>query len=311
MRYRIQDWLMTGLCTGLSLALIPNAVARDRLPLARPSTAPLVAQGYISLIANTLYQHYSLGYPAPVMTTSFNARQISQIHIEFVRRLIADLGPVVGYKAALTSEAAQAQFGVIQPLYGFLLEDMLLEDGTELSVDFASLPVAEGDLIVRVGSTDINTAETDTELLASLDAVIPFIELPDRVYQEGSQPRAGDLVAINVGARAGVMGEAIPLDEDTDWQSQLGQIRVTMKNTDGQTIGIGDSSALLGHPLNVVRWLRDELRSQGLELRPGDLLSLGTITSPIPVEAEMTLTVEYFGLTDDPVEVSVSFEADS
>jgi 2-keto-4-pentenoate hydratase len=261
------------------------------------------------MIVDALFQQYTLGYPAQVLTTGLSPRQVGEVQVQFVRRLQSTLGPVVGYKAALTSAAAQQRFGVSQPLYGFLLQDMLLESGATLPANFGARPVAEGDLIVRVGSADINTAQTDQELLAGLDAVIPFLELPDLVYQDSARVDAAALVAVNVGARAGVMGRPIAMAPTAAWFTRLGQIQVQLVNGRGQTIASGSSQALLGHPLNVVRWLRDTLQSQGVDLRPGDLLSLGSITAPMPVEGETSLRARYFGFeTERSVDVTVNFD---
>ncbi len=56
---------------------------------------------------------------------------------------------------------------------------MLLPSGSIVPANFGARPLFEGDLIVRVGSDAINDATTRQEVLAALDAVIPFIELPD------------------------------------------------------------------------------------------------------------------------------------
>jgi 2-keto-4-pentenoate hydratase len=302
------------LAVGLTVGLVTQVqAAKPRLRVEQIALSPTLelAQGYLGWIANSLFQHYQLAYPAPALTTGLSPQQVGQVQIQFVRRLKEDMGPVVGFKAALTSETAQRQFGVSQPLLGFLLEQMLLESGATLPADFGARPVSEGDLMVRVGSEAINQAETDADLLASLDAVIPFIELPDLVYQVGARVDAGALVAANVGARYGVLGEPMALTPETDWYTQLGQIRVRMINDRGQTIASGESHALLGHPLNVVRWLRDTLKAQGVTLKPGDLLSLGTITPPMSVEAGTTVRARYyFGAElNHSAEVRVTFES--
>jgi 2-keto-4-pentenoate hydratase len=276
-----------------------------------PGAAPPRGGGYLGLMAASLAEHYLLGYPAMVVTQNLGFRQVNQVQLLFVRRLSEDLGPVVGYKAALTNPTAQARFQLTHPLYGFLLEDMVLDSGATLPADFAVTPMAEGDLMVRVKDASINQATTDAELLAALDAVIPFIELPDLIYANPAQVNASALVAANVGARYGVMGEAIALEPTDDWQTRLGNIRVVIKNGQGQYLTEGTSRAL-GHPLTIVRWLRDTLNSQGIELRPGDLLSLGTLTPILNVEADMVLEAEYFGLHADLEQserVRVSIEA--
>ena len=83
---------------------------------------------------------------------------------------------------------------------GTLLEKMLLKNGTVLPADFDARPMCEDDLIVRVGSDSINQAKTVEEALRCIDAVIPFIELPDLVYAEVVKINGSALIAINVGA---------------------------------------------------------------------------------------------------------------
>ena len=297
-----RHWLWS-LSLGLGLAIGGAVPQAAELPERR------LAQGYGDIVAVSLLQHYQAGYPAPVLTYGMASRQVDAIHRTFVRRLMEEAGPIVGYKLALSNPQAQAQVGVNHPLYGFLLEEMLLDSGSSLPLQFGSRPRAEGDLMVRVGSADINEARTDAELLAALDAVFPFLELPDLVYQENSRPDAGALVAVNVGARFGILGEEIALADDAS--EQLGNIRVVLENSRGQFLAEGNSQTLLGHPVNAVRWLRDTLQLQGVELKPGDMLSLGSMTPLIDItEKELAgIQAHYFGLDSrDSVTMEVVFE---
>ncbi|MEM7066048.1 MAG: hydratase [Cyanobacteria bacterium P01_B01_bin.77] len=308
-------WLQ-GIGLGLLMAGGATAIQAAEAPLPKPLRPLRLAQSYTDLVAVSLFQHYTAGYPAPILTDGLSSRQIDSVHVTFVRRLInaaGDSGSVVGYKVALTNPQAQAQLGVTHPLYGFLLENMLLEDGATLPLAFGSRPQAEGDLMVRVGNADINQAETDLELLAGLDAVVPFLELPDLIYQENALVNAGALVAVNVGARYGIVGDPVELESDTSGLEQLANIRVVLNNARGQFLAEGHSTDLLGHPINAVRWLRDTLQTQGVALRPGDLLSLGSITSLVSLESGTDITgieARYFGLesTERSTDLEVSFE---
>ena len=309
---RILTYLISGI--GLGAALGAQAVGKPGLTRQFVYTAQSYAQSYTDWIANTLYHHYTLEYPAPVMTAGISSQQAEQLQVSFVRRLREELGSVVGFKAALTNPASQERFGVNHPLYGFLLEKMLLESGAKLPLRFGARPVAEGDLMVRVGSDSVNTAATDEELLASLDAVIPFMELPDLIYEEGAPVDAAALVVVNVGARYGVMGDPVDLAPSEEWMIRLGQIRVQLTNSDGQTLAAGESTALLGHPINTVRWLRDTLAAQGIRLSPGDLLSLGSLTPPAPLEAGQ-MRARYFGLDPNKapersLDISITLESE-
>ncbi|NEQ53079.1 MAG: hypothetical protein F6K11_23560 [Leptolyngbya sp. SIO3F4] len=164
-----------------------------------------------------------------------------------------------------------------------------------------------------VGSADINQAETDLELLAGLDAVIPFLELPDLIYEEDASVNAGALVAVNVGARYGIMGDPMALAAEDSGLAQLANIRVVLNNDKGQFLAEGNGTNLLAHPINAVRWLRDTLQSQGVDLKPGDLLSLGSVTKLVPLDTDTDVTgieARYFGLdsTERSIDLEVSFE---
>lgn len=224
-----------------------------------------------------------------------------------VVRLSHVLGPVVGYKAALTNPAAQARFGVHEPIRGTLLEQMLRPDGATVTLEPGLEMLAEADLLVRVGSEKIHVAQSDAELLAGLAEVIPFLELPDRVFAPTIQVDGPSLVAANAGARLGIIGRPIPLSGARDWPERLASFRAELCDGDGKVLATGRGRDLLGHPLNVVRFLRDSVRIEKRGLKTGDLLSLGSVAPMVPVQTGGVRRVRYIGLDPaGPVEIAVT-----
>lgn len=247
--------------------------------------------------------------PAQAISHNLTLAESQQVQSKFIQILSQSLGEPVGYKAGLTSLAAQEKFGVDRPLLGVLLEQMLLPNGAVLPANFGARPMTEGDLMVRVGSDKINQAKTIAEVLASLDAVMPFIEVPDLVYGSEVKMDGSAIAAINIGARYGILGNPIPLNNQHDWQTSLAAIRLEILDANGTILATGNSRSLLGHPLNVVLWIKDTLQAEGKQLKKGDLLSLGTITPLMPVKPNTTIRAKYIGL--DPngtVEILVKFE---
>ncbi len=239
----------------------------------------------------------------------FTSEQAKVIQEKVINILSSYQGEVIGYKAALTNPNAQETFNVSQPLLGILLENMLLPSGIKVPANFGANPMIEGDLMVRVSSEKINEATTPEETLQYLDAVIPFLELPDLVYDQNIKVNGEMLMAINAGARLGVVGNIIPLNQEIGTNNSLKNISVTLKDESGKVIAQGNSNALLGDPLNVVFWIKEQLKTQGKTLKKGDLLSLGSITSLLPVEAEKTILAEYEGLPKTETEtIIVNFE---
>lgn len=285
---------------------------KNNMALVSNSFNPETSTKNILSLSQQLAEHYLSKTPASAVTDNLTLAEAQQIQAEFVRILSETLGNPVGYKAGLTSSPAQEKFGVSQPLLGVLLEKMLLPNGAVLPANFGTTPMTEGDLIVRVGSDAINQANTMSEALACLDAVIPFIEVPDLVYGSAVKIDGKAIAAINIGARYGILGQPIPLTNNQDWLNRLAAIRLEIIDENGTTLATGNSSALLGHPLTVVLWIKDTLQAQGKQLKKGDLLSLGTITPLMPVKPNSIIRAKYIGLDPiDPnkdIEISVKFE---
>ena len=228
-----------------------------------------------------------------------------QFQRQYAHRLSTRLGSQRGYKVAMSSLAAQRHFGVSEPLYGVLFNDMLLQSPARLPVKFGARGLLEADLLVRVKDNGINEVTAIEELLSHLDAVIPFVELPDPLW---SGPlSAARLVAVNCGARYGVLGEPVALNEDSNWQQRLAEFSVELRGPEGELLAAGSGDALLGHPLEAVFWLVRRLRQDGLALNPGDLLSLGSLTPPSKPDSGFYQAI-YSGLDPaGPTTVSIEF----
>lgn len=220
------------------------------------------------------------------------------------RRLVEKLesmeNRIVGYKAGLTNALVQQRFGAASPVRGVLLEKMLLRDGAAVPADFGARPVFEADLIVMVKDAAIHEARTHQEVLRSLSMVIPFIELPDLMVAEG-EPMTGSLITmLNVGAKLGVAGKGIPVKPTAEFAAALANMHVVTLDESGKELARGPGTAILGHPLNAVIWLAEDLRKSRIRLKSGDMLSLGAFSAPLKPTPGLAVTVRYLGLPGDP-----------
>ena len=225
--------------------------------------------------------------------------------------LVAELGKsqgkIVGYKAGLTNKAVQQRFGYPAPVRGVLFEKMLLRDGAEVPAKFGARPVFEADLVVEVKDEGINQAGTPLEVLRHLSQIYPFIELPDLVVAEGEPLNGPIIVAINVGARLGVLGKPFAAEATPEMVDALAKMNVVMRDQDGKELAKGPGSAILDQPLNAVIWLAQDLAKTGGKLRAGDLLSLGSFSPLLPPKPGTGARVSYEGLPGTP-SVSVTFK---
>jgi 2-keto-4-pentenoate hydratase len=174
----------------------------------------------------------------------------------------------------------------------------------------------EADIAFRVGDASINEAETDLELLAALDAFIPFAEIPDPLYEVTSRSVNGTVVA-NMSTRMSFAGEPVPLQSHVDTIELLNNLEFAVLDENDAVIQSGTLAGWF-QPLAVIRWLRDHLVAAGKTLEPGDLLSLGNIGiirqlhegSPRgPAYTSNQFRLEYYGLIDEgPATVTINID---
>jgi 2-oxo-hept-3-ene-1,7-dioate hydratase len=242
--------------------------------------------------------------PAKALGADATIEEAYCTQAKLVTALEAHMGPVIGYKAGLTSVQGQEMFGVAEPVAGVLYRDMMLEDGATVTGPHGARPLFEADLVLVVGSTAINSAETGADVMGAIASVHGFIELPDLMYAQGEPLNGATIIAGGVGARAGVLGPAIPFEDSGAMIDLLAEMQVRVTDAEGTVLSEAPGSAVLGNPLRSVVWLR----SLGIEFKEGDLISVGSI-GPLmpPAKAKGKATVEYLGLPGNP-SISVNFE---
>ena len=252
-----------------------------------------------------LADNFKAMQPTSGLSKEMTMEEASRIRDGLVAELSASQGKVVGYKAGLTNPAVQKRFGTTSPVRGVLLEKMLLDDGAVVPVKFGAIPFFEADLVVVVKDEGINQAKTPADVMKHVASIRPFIELPDLVTAKDQPLTAAVITSFNVGARLGVLGK--PIAPAPEMVAALGKMSVVMRDQDGKELARVPGAAILGHPLNAVVWLADDVAKSGGKLRAGDILSLGSFTPPNFQKAGMTVTVTYEGLPGNP-SVSVRFK---
>lgn len=225
---------------------------------------------------------------------------------KFNRFLVQQTGArAVGYKAGLTNPAVQKRFNASEPVWGVVYDNMLLSNGVTVDAGFGARPLFEADLLVRVSDARVNQARTPEQVLRYIDQVIPAFELPDLMVQTPSKLNGASLAAINVGARYFVAGTPIPVQRTPQFLEALAAMNVSV-TSDGKEVDSGVGRAVLGHPLNAVVWLAQDLHKHGLALKKGDLVSVGSFSKLHPPKAGQKVELTYRGLPGDPT-VTVGF----
>lgn len=225
---------------------------------------------------------------------------------KLLRELAKTQGPIVGYKVAVTTPAQQKATGLTAPAWGVMFGKPMMQNGATVPAKLGAVPRFEGDFLVVAKDAGLADAKTPIEAITHVAAVIPFIELPDTMLETSSGPR---LIAINMAFRAGVLGPRVAVEPTQAFLDALTNMTVVMtEDTSGKELGrVKGSNVLNGDPISAAMWLAQALKKDGITLKPGDVLSLGSYHSPAPVQHGATITVKYVGLPGDP-SVTAHFE---
>ena len=228
---------------------------------------------------------------------------------------ILPMGEVVGYKTGGHDPNPPNPSFPPGGIRAHLLSGMFRESPS-IRVDETAAGFLEADFAFRVGDASINTAATDLEILAGLDAVIPFAEIPDPYY-DPETASVNRMIVSNMISRWAFAGEAVPIEATEEWLTLLRSFDYAVLDENDTVIQEG-TMAEWYDPIAAVRWLRDQLRDSGKELVPGHLLSLGNVGimrqihegSPRgPAYASDQFRLEYYGLKDDgPATVAINIE---
>jgi 2-keto-4-pentenoate hydratase len=196
-----------------------------------------------------------------------------------VQRVLVDAllppgcGPI-GFKVACTSAVAQQALAVDQPLFGRLLAHTSHADGAVLSAGTFTHRVVESEFAFRIGR-DVPRrpgGHTVDSISACIDAVVPAIEIVDHRFESWT---VGALQVAADNAIHGAWISGAPLEDWRDLDLAAAAVSVTRN---GEPVASGSGAAVLGNPLEVMRFLADELPRFGHDLAAGDLVTTGVTT---------------------------------
>ncbi|RWS44285.1 2-keto-4-pentenoate hydratase [Bacillus mycoides] len=219
------------------------------------------------------------------------------IQLEVVGRKIENGRCVIGKKVGLTSVAMQQMLGVNEPDYGHLLDDMKIENGSEISISsFVSLKIEAE--IGFVLAEDLNGPNiTYVDVLMATKYVVPTLEIIDSRIADW-KIKLADTVADNGSSAKVVIGNTFSSIDKVD----LRTTGMTLYKNNS-LIATGAGAAALGHPAQAIAWLANKLYEFNIGLKAGELILPGALSGAVSVQSEDNIRAD-FGLLGS---VSVTF----
>ena len=193
---------------------------------------------------------------------------------------------IIDHKIGLTSKAMQAASKIDEPDYGYIFDDLLLQNGARVPFESFCVPRVEPELTFVLKAPLKGPGVSLIDVLRATEYVVPSIEIIDARVTEPR--RIFDTVADN-GAAAGLIlgGRPVRPDEvDLRWVGAIFHRNAEIEET-------GLAAGVLGHPAMAVAWLANKLAPFGIALEPGHMLLSGSFTRPVWAAKGDTLMVDF------------------
>jgi 2-keto-4-pentenoate hydratase len=216
-------------------------------------------------------------------------------------RLAQLAGPVFGWKIAATTAYAQQYLGLPGPLPGPMFERFRHAEGDAVPADTMTMGVAEPEFAFRM-KADPGPSPTLDAVLDAVDTMVLAVEMPDSRYTDHRNAGGPQLLADAACGGRWVEGSAVPGWRELD----LAEHPVILY-ADGVEFARGSGGAVLGDPRLALHWLASELGRHGHALRPGDVVTTGTATTPAPIRAGGVVVADFGSLGS----VEVGFREES
>ena len=256
--------------------------------------------------ARALFAEYQGGQPFTALPGPWNIGGIAEAYAvqkEYLKLLAEEQGQVAGYKLAYTTAALQQQAGWTEPCSGALMATTIYQSPATLKADNYRRLGFECEVAVRLASDLPPTGApyTRDSVAEAVGEVMAAFEVIDMRLPEGMHGLARTLssVATNISNAGAILGPPI-----SEWRSLDLAAARGVATVNGEEVGSGYGSDVMGHPFEPLAWLANKLAEEGEMLPAGAVVITGSIVTPKFLNAgdravvsidglgEVTLTVE-------------------
>lgn len=200
------------------------------------------------------------------------------IQAAYVGMRARKVGRVAGYKIALTTPAMRKMMGMNDSIAGDMLEKSLLRSPARVrAADYVHLLV-EFELAFEIAEDlpAIGAPYTRDKVAKAVGAAMPALELADDRNADYATLPGNPLTLIcdNAWNEGAVLGEPV-----RDWKNiDLAALRGVAK-INGEKAGEGIGKDVMGHPLEALTWVANNLAARSLGLWRSDVVITGSLVT--------------------------------
>jgi 2-oxo-3-hexenedioate decarboxylase/2-keto-4-pentenoate hydratase len=200
----------------------------------------------------------------------------------------AGLGRQAGWKVGCTTATMQAFLAIPNPCAGTMFLARMWHGAHRFELPPGRRLGVECEIAVRLGE-DLPPRRggyPSGEVASAVSACMAAIEVVEDRYRAYGELDTATLIADDFFHYAGVLG---PEEQDFD-PRRLVEVSATME-IEGESVGSGVGSDVLGEPLRVLSWLAESAAAWGTPLRAGEVVLLGSLVQTRWVDAPSRVVV--------------------
>ncbi|MBP1971699.1 2-oxo-3-hexenedioate decarboxylase [Virgibacillus natechei] len=209
---------------------------------------------------------------------------------ELIRQKLEAGHKIIGPKMGITSEAKMKQMDVDDPIYGYVFDNMVVEEGDSIAISDYIHPKVEPEIGFILGRDLEGPGITTLDVLRATEYVFPAIEIIDSRY-ENFNFTLPDVIADNTSAAGAVFGTYLRKPEELE----LDVVGVTL-SINGEIQSLGAGAAVLEHPAKSVARLANMLHKKGEKVKAGQPILSGGITAAVRLSPGDFVQAKYGGL---------------
>lgn len=189
----------------------------------------------------------------------------------------------VGYKIGFTNRSIWPLYGVDRPIWGVIYNstvEQTEDNACVVRADHYVEPRLEPEIVLGLKSTPRSAALAD--LVDAIDWYAHGFEIVQSIYPHWKFSAAEAFAAQGLHAALKI-GSRRPLSRLNDPVQQLAALQVTLFESN-MPIAEGVGANVLDGPIQALAHLVRELEWRKRALRPGDIVTTGTLTDAMPLQ---------------------------
>lgn len=220
----------------------------------------------------------------------FTEEEGYEIQKELIKMKEAKGQKIVAPKLGLTTMAKWDQMGVESPIYGYVFDYMLVENGGSFKFEDYIHPKVEPEIGLVLKEDLQGPGVTRQDVMDKLAYVVSCLEILDSRYIDYDFT-LGDVIADNTSARGAIFGREMIHPDIVDLPEEEAILKVN-----GEVKVQGKGSSVLGHPADALVFLANRLGEEGKAVKAGEIIMTGGLTAAVHVDKGDEIEVTYSNL---------------